>query len=99
MANRKHKNRDGLVPLSRDASMWNSAGWTVLKWSMVCFAVMGFLASFAAITNGEGITINGTLMPGWRGVWFVTGICIVAGGLFGLIWVLIFKALALAAKG
>ncbi|MGB7432204.1 MAG: hypothetical protein WA921_07020 [Ahrensia sp.] len=87
------------MPLARNGAVWNSAGFTVLKWSVVCFTVLGFAAGFAAISNGSGITLNGRLIEGWVGVWTLTGLCSVAGALFGLIWVLIFKALAMAAKG
>ena len=98
MANRRHKGRAGVVPIARNASLWTSTGWRVLKWSIGIFAVMGFIASFAGLAGSGGITINGTLVPGWRGVWMVTAACAFAGLLFGAIWLLIFKALALASR-
>lgn len=96
---RKHKGQSGIVPIARNASMWSTAAFAVLKWSIVFFTVLGFLAGLAGMINGGGITMNGTLMEGWLGVWTVTGVCSAAGTLFGLIWVLIFKTLALASKG
>lgn len=86
------------MPLVRNAALWNSTGWAILKWSVILFTVMGFLAAFAGMVGSGGITVNGTLVEGWTGVWLVTLACFVAGLLFGLVWALIFTALAEASK-
>lgn len=80
-----------------NAGIWRSAGWKILRVSIILFTVMGFLASFAAMQNG-GVTFNGVLVEGWIGVWYVTGIAAVAGFLFGAIWLLLFKAMSMASK-
>ena len=65
----------------------------------VSFTLLGFFAAFAGMAGSGGITVNGTLVEGWRGVWLVTLACAVAGLLFGCVWLLIFKALREASKG
>ena len=79
------------------SSTWNAAGWKVLKLSTILFAALAFLASFAAMKNG-GVTFNGVLVEGWKGVWYTTAIAAIAGALFGCIWLLLFRALSLASK-
>lgn len=81
-----------------DEVSWVSAGWKILKVSTILFTVLAFLASFAAMQSG-GVTFNGVLVEGWKGVWYTTGIAAIAGMIFGLIWLLLFKALNLASKG
>ena len=77
---------------------WGMAGWKRLRTSTILFAVLAFLASFAAMTNG-GVTFNGVLVEGWKGVWYTTGIAAVAGAIFGCIWLLLFKAIGSISKG
>lgn len=89
--------RRGILRKS-DAGIWNSTGWKILKLSTTWFTGLAFLASFAAMRSG-GVTFNGIVVEGWAGVWFTTGIAAIAGLLFGCIWLILFKALALAAKG
>lgn len=69
-----------------------------MRWCVVAFTVLGFAASAAALVGTGGITVNGRLVEGWTGVWIVTAACAVAGVLFGMIWLLIFKTLALASR-
>ena len=80
------------------STKWDAAGWKILKLSTILFSVLAFLASFAAMRNG-GVTLNGVLVEGWRGVWYTTGIAAIAGAIFGCIWLVLFKALSLASKG
>ncbi len=77
---------------------WSTAGWKILKVSTISFAVLAFIASFAAMLNG-GVTLNGQLVEGWKGVWYTTAIAAIAGAIFGCIWLVLFKALSLASKG
>ena len=79
------------------AGLWQSAGWKILRISIILFTVLAFLASFAAMRNG-GVTFNGVLVQGWTGVWYVTGIAAIAGFLFGCVWLLLFKAMSMASK-
>lgn len=89
--------RKGILRSSGSAK-WNTVGWKILKLSTILFTVLAFLASFAAMQNG-GVTFNGVLVEGWKGVWYTTGIAAIAGALFGCIWLVLFKALSLASKG
>jgi len=77
---------------------WTAMGWKILKLSTISFAVLAFLASFAAMLNG-GVTFNGVLVEGWKGVWYTTAVAAIAGAIFGCIWLVLFKALSLASKG
>lgn len=94
---RKQGRRRGILR-SDGSTKWNSAGWKILKVSTISFAVLAFLASFAAMTNG-GVTFNGVIVEGWKGVWYTTLIAAIAGALFGCIWLVLFKALSMASKG
>ncbi len=91
------RNRKGILD-RRIASGWNTTGWKILRTSTILFMVLAFLASFAAMMNG-GVTFNGVLVEGWKGVWYTTGIAAIAGALFGAIWLLLFKALNQISKG
>jgi hypothetical protein len=70
----------------------------VLKWCTVGFAALGFLVSALSVLGGNAISVNGTAIEGWRGVWAVTGLLGLAGFGFGLIWFLVFRAVALASE-
>lgn len=93
-----NKRRKGIVPLARDAALWQSTGWKVLKICTIVFTILGFLGAFAAVQGTGGLTISGELMTGWRAIWFVTAAMAMAGFLFGSIWLIIFKALSIASK-
>ena len=93
----KQKRRKGILQ-SGSANKWDAAGWKILKISTIFFTVLAFLASFAAMLNG-GVTFNGMLVEGWKGVWYTTAIAAIAGAIFGCIWLVLFKALSLASKG
>ena len=93
-----NKERRRGILRSDGSTGWNAAGWKILKLSTILFAVLAFLASFAAMLNG-GVTFNGVLVEGWKGVWYTTGIAAIAGAIFGCIWLVLFKALSLASKG
>lgn len=81
-----------------EPSPWRARGWAVLKWCTVSFAAVGFLVSALSVLSGNAISVNGTVIAGWRGVWFVTGALGLAGFGFGLIWFLVFSALGIAAS-
>jgi hypothetical protein len=93
----KEERRKGILQTGAPDN-WNAAGWKILKVSTILFTVLAFLASFAAMQNG-GVTFNGMLVEGWRGVWYTTAIAAIAGAIFGCIWLVLFKALSLASKG
>jgi hypothetical protein len=87
------------VPLvAGDETFWRTAGWRVFKWCMIVFAVLGFLAGFAAAKNGNSLSFGALVFAGWYGVAAVTALMAFAGGLFGAVWLLIFRALALASR-
>ena len=45
------------------------------------------------------MSINGTAIKGWSGVWVLTVALGAAGFLFGLIWFLVLSAIGIAASG
>ncbi|MGO4449563.1 hypothetical protein AB4Y96_11595 [Phyllobacterium sp. TAF24] len=57
---------------------------------------LGFVASALSLLSGNTISINGTAIGGWAGVWTVTLACGLGGFLFGVIWALVFRAIAIA---
>nr|WP_130269519.1 hypothetical protein [Phyllobacterium myrsinacearum] len=57
---------------------------------------LGFAASALSLLSGNTISINGTAIGGWTGVWIVTLACGLGGFLFGAIWALVFRAIAIA---
>jgi hypothetical protein len=85
--------------LNFEPSPWRARGWAVLKWCTVGFAGLGFLVSALSVLGGNTISINGLAIEGWRGVWAVTIALGVAGFMFGLIWFLVMRAIAVAAEG
>lgn len=81
-----------------DGSHWNTIGWQFLRGSTIVFALLGFIGAAAAVIGSGGMRFNGVLVEGWRGVWLVTAGGVLAGFLFGLIGLLIFKTLAIASR-
>ncbi|MBN9045868.1 MAG: hypothetical protein J0H18_09385 [Rhizobiales bacterium] len=64
----------------------------------MCGLVLGFVAGVLSRAGGHTISVNGTAIAGWYGVWALT-LALGLGGLaFGLIWALVFRALGLAAR-
>ncbi len=90
--------RKGIMPLSRNSKLWQTAGWKTLKRSTIWFIVLGFVGSASSMLGEGGVTFNGMLISGWKGVWYTTLIMAVAGFAFGCIWLLLFRALSLASK-
>ncbi|MCU0829937.1 MAG: hypothetical protein MUC58_00200 [Rhizobiaceae bacterium] len=84
--------------LAFEASPWRARGWAVLKWCTVGFAALGFIVAALSLLSGNTISVNGVAVEGWRGVWMVTLALGVGGFAFGLIWFLVFRAIALASE-
>ncbi len=76
---------------------WHKAAWPVVKWSTVIGLLLGFLAGGASVVGGNTISVNGSPIDGWYGVWLLTFALGIAGLVFGLIWALVFRAIAHAA--
>nr|WP_210003782.1 hypothetical protein [Phyllobacterium sp. 1468] len=57
---------------------------------------LGFVPSALSLVSGNTISINGTAIGGWFGVWIVTLACGLGGFLFGAIWALVLRAIAMA---
>ena len=70
--------------------------WSILKWSTLIGIVLGFAPAALSLVAGNTISINGVAIAGWKGVWLVTFACGLGGFLFGAIWALVFRAIALA---
>ncbi|MEP7455546.1 hypothetical protein [Phyllobacterium sp. SB3] len=58
--------------------------------------LLGFVPAALSLVSGNTISVNGTEISGWTGVWVVTFACGLGGFLFGAIWALVFRAIALA---
>ncbi|QND54210.1 hypothetical protein HB779_13625 [Phyllobacterium sp. 628] len=58
--------------------------------------LLGFVPSALSMLSGNTISINGTAIAGWSGVWSVTLACGLGGFLFGVICALVFRAIAIA---
>lgn len=86
------------MPLIKDGSPYRKVAITVLKYSTLIGLGLGFGASALSFLSGNVISINGVALTGWFGVWSVTLALGLAGFFFGLIWALVFKAIAEAAK-
>ena len=86
------------MPLARNEDYWRAVGWRVFKYCALAFAAFGFLAGFAAARNGNVVALGSLSFSGWSAVWAVTALMTAAGCLFGAVWLLIFKALALASR-
>ncbi|MHC1549023.1 hypothetical protein [Phyllobacterium sp. K27] len=68
----------------------------ILKWSTLIGIVLGFVPAALSLVSGNTISINGMAIAGWTGVWVVTFACGLGGFLFGVIWALVFRAIAIA---
>ena len=86
------------MPLARDEDYWRRVAWRVFKLSVAVFAALGFLAGLAAARSGNSVPLGTFSVSGWLAVWAVTGLMAAAGALFGAVWLIIFKALALASR-
>ncbi len=84
------------ITLRGKSPMWQAAGWTVFRWSVIGFGLLGFAGSTAAVIGTGGITLSGQVVTGVPAIAVVTLACLVAGALFGSVWFLIFRTLALA---
>ncbi|MEK1886254.1 MAG: hypothetical protein AAAB35_01475 [Phyllobacterium sp.] len=58
--------------------------------------LIGFVPSALSLLSGNTISVNGTAIGGWIGVWVVTFACGLGGFLFGAIWALVLRAIAIA---
>jgi hypothetical protein len=88
--------RRGLLDF--EPSPWRARGWSMLKWCTVILAGLGFAVSALSALAGNTISVNGMAIAGWAGVWTVTLALGLAGFLFGLIWFLVFRAIAIASE-
>jgi hypothetical protein len=78
---------------------WRGKAWAMLKFCTIAFAALGFVAGCLSMLGGNTMSINGTAMEGWRGVWILTFALGVVGFLFGLIWFLVLSAIGIASSG
>jgi hypothetical protein len=81
-----------------DPSLWRNRAWAVLKFCTLFFTGLGFVAGALSIAGGNTISMNGTAIEGWPGVWVLTFGLGFGGFLFGLIWFLLFRAVATASE-
>ena len=79
-------------------NIWRAKAWNALKYSTVFFAGLGFVAGSLSLLRGDTISINGSAIEGWRGVWTITFALGAAGVLFGLIGFLVLSAIGIAAR-
>ncbi|MBB5701841.1 hypothetical protein FHS76_001703 [Ochrobactrum daejeonense] len=70
----------------------------MIKWSTVTGLALGFLAGVLSLSSGNTISVNGTAIAGWYGVWTLTLALGVGGLVFGVICALVFRALGMAAR-
>lgn len=80
----------------KDSGPWIDLSWAILKWSTLIGLGLGFVPSALSLVSGNTISINGTAIGGWFGVWIVTFACGLGGFLFGAIWALVLRAIAIA---
>lgn len=80
----------------KDSKPWIGLSWAILKWSTIIGILLGFVPAALSLVSGNTISINGNAIDGWAGVWIVTLACGLGGFLFGAIWALVFRAIALA---
>ncbi|MBA8902706.1 hypothetical protein FHW17_003613 [Phyllobacterium sp. P30BS-XVII] len=80
----------------KDSKPWVRLSWAILKWSTLIGFGLGFAASALSLLSANTISINGNAIGGWAGVWTVTLACGLGGFLFGVIWALVFRAIAIA---
>lgn len=81
-----------------DPAPWRARAWAVLKFCTLFFTGIGFVAGALSIAGGNTISMNGTAIEGWRGVWVLTFGLGLGGFLFGLIWFLLLSAIGIAAQ-
>ncbi len=86
------------MPLARDEEYWRAVGWRVFRICVIAFGILGLLAGLAVARSGGEVSLGLFSVSGWPAVWAVGFLMAVAGGLFGAVWVIIFKALALASR-
>ncbi len=79
-----------------DSKPWTGLAWAVLKWSTIIGVLIGFVPAALSLLSGNTISVNGTAIGGWTGVWIVTLACGLGGFLFGAIWALVLRAIAIA---
>jgi hypothetical protein len=80
----------------KDSRPWISLSWLILKWSTIVGLLVGFVPSALSLLSGNTISVNGIAIVGWTGVWIVTVACGLGGFLFGAIWALVLRAIAIA---
>jgi hypothetical protein len=86
------------MPLARDEEFWRWIGWRVFRISVVSFGILGLLAGLSVARSGGEVSLGLFSVSGWQSVWAVALLMAAAGGLFGAVWLIIFKALALATR-
>jgi hypothetical protein len=86
------------MPLVRDEEFWRGAGRRVFRISVISFGILGLLAGLAVARSGGEVSFGLFAVSGWQAIWAVGLLMAVAGGLFGAVWLIIFKALALASR-
>jgi len=86
------------MPLARDEDYWATVGWRVFRICVIAFGILGLLAGLAVARNGSEVSLGIFAASGWQAVWLVALLMAAAGGLFGAVWLIIFKALALASR-
>ena len=79
-----------------DGKPWVRLSWAVLKWSTVAGLLLGFVPAALSVASGNTISVSGVAIDGWNGVWVATLACGLGGFLFGAIWALVFRAIAIA---
>jgi predicted membrane channel-forming protein YqfA (hemolysin III family) len=86
------------MPLVRDEDFWRRIGWRVFRISVISFGILGLLAGLSVARSGGEVSLGLYTATGWQAIWVVALLMAAAGGLFGAVWLLIFKALALASR-
>ncbi len=71
----------------------------MLKFCTIAFAALGFFVGSLSLLAGNTMSVNGTAIAGWRGVWTLTLALGASGFLFGLIWFLVLSAIGIATSG
>ncbi|MFK4823292.1 hypothetical protein ACI0FM_00595 [Paenochrobactrum sp. BZR 588] len=72
--------------------------WPILKWATVIGLALGFGAGTLSMLSGNIISMNGTALSGWYGVWSLTLALGIGGFFFGLIGALLVRAIGIAAE-
>jgi len=86
------------MPLARDEEYWRAVGWRVLRICVIAFGILGLLAGLAVARSGNYVSLGLITVSGWQAIWVVALLMAAVGGLFGAVWLIIFKALALASR-